>query len=58
MGQIQSAMETRRPAVWSLIGNTPLMRVGSLEPHAGVEVHAKLESETPGDPSRTARRRQ
>ena len=35
-------------AVWSLIGNTPLVRLGRLEPHAGVEIHAKLESKNPG----------
>jgi cysteine synthase B len=38
----------RRPGVWSLIGNTPLVRVGTLGPHPGVEVHAKLESRNPG----------
>ena len=45
---IERATETRRPAVWSLIGNTPLVRIGRLEPHPGVEVYAKLESKNPG----------
>ena len=40
--------ETPRAAVWSLIGNTPLVRLRRLEPHAGVEIHAKLESKNPG----------
>jgi cysteine synthase B len=35
-------------AVWSLIGNTPLARLRRIEPHPGVEVHAKLESRNPG----------
>src|SRR5262245_2120906 len=35
-------------AVWPLIGNTPLVRVRRLEPRAGVEIHAKLESRNPG----------
>jgi S-sulfo-L-cysteine synthase (O-acetyl-L-serine-dependent) len=48
MRKIEDATETRRPAVWSLIGNTPLVRVGMLEPHPGVEVYAKLESRNPG----------
>ncbi len=48
MGMIEQVTETRRPAVWSLIGNTPLVRVGRLEPHPGVEIHAKLESRNPG----------
>ncbi|HXJ83203.1 MAG TPA: cysteine synthase family protein [Candidatus Methylomirabilis sp.] len=48
MRNIESTAETGRPAVWSLIGNTPLVRVGRLEPHPGVEVHAKLESRNPG----------
>jgi cysteine synthase B len=45
---IQPVTETGRPGVWSLIGNTPLVRVRRLEPHPGVEVHAKLESRNPG----------
>jgi S-sulfo-L-cysteine synthase (O-acetyl-L-serine-dependent) len=40
--------EIPRAAVWSLIGNTPLVRLRRLEPHAGVEIHAKLESKNPG----------
>jgi cysteine synthase B len=48
MHKIESATETRRPVVWSLIGNTPLVRVGTLEPHPGVEIYAKLESRNPG----------
>src|SRR5262249_32102264 len=48
MRKSESAAETKRPAVWSLIGNTPLVRVGALEPPPGVEVHAKLESRNPG----------
>jgi cysteine synthase B len=42
---------TARPpegAVWSLIGNTPLARLRRIEPHPGVEIHAKLESRNPG----------
>jgi cysteine synthase B len=35
-------------AVWSLIGNTPLARLRHVEPHPGVEIHAKLESRNPG----------
>ena len=35
-------------AVWSLIGNTPLVRLRRIEPHPGVEIHAKLESRNPG----------
>jgi cysteine synthase B len=35
-------------AVWSLIGNTPLARLRRIEPHPGVEIHAKLESRNPG----------
>jgi cysteine synthase B len=48
MCTLESMTETRRPAIWSLIGNTPLVRVRRLEPHPGVEVHAKLESRNPG----------
>src|SRR5262249_37193542 len=48
MCTLESVTETGRPAVWSLIGNTPLVRVKRLEPHPGVEVHAKLESRNPG----------
>jgi cysteine synthase B len=35
-------------AVWQLIGRTPLVRLARLEPHPGVEIHAKLESRNPG----------
>jgi len=35
-------------AVWKLIGRTPLVRLARLEPHPGVEIHAKLESRNPG----------
>ena len=35
-------------AVWSLIGNTPMARLRRIEPHPGVEIHAKLESRNPG----------
>jgi cysteine synthase B len=38
----------RPTAVWSLIGRTPLVRLRCLEPHPGVEIHAKLESRNPG----------
>ena len=48
MRQSDAIRETPRAAVWSLIGNTPLVRLGRLEPHAGVEIHAKLESKNPG----------
>ena len=48
MRQSDSIRETPWAAVWSLIGNTPLVRLGRLEPHAGVEIHAKLESKNPG----------
>lgn len=48
MSKLEHLTETRPPAVWSLIGNTPLARVGRLEPHPGVEVYAKLESRNPG----------
>ena len=34
--------------MWSLIGNTPLARLRRIEPHPGVEIHAKLESRNPG----------
>src|SRR4051812_20794969 len=35
-------------AVWSLIGNPPLARLRRIEPHPGLEIHAKLESRNPG----------
>ena len=35
-------------AVWQLIGRTPLVRLGRLEPRPGVEIYAKLESRNPG----------
>ena len=41
-----SAIE--KPVVWRLIGRTPLVRLRRLEPHPGVEIHAKLESRNPG----------
>ncbi len=37
-----------RAAVWPLIGRTPLVRLTRLEPHPGVQIHAKLESRNPG----------
>ena len=48
MRQSDAIREIPRAAVWSLIGNTPLVRLARLEPHPGVEVHAKLESKNPG----------
>lgn len=36
------------PAVFSLIGNTPLIRLRCFEPRAEVEVYAKLEGHNPG----------
>src|SRR4026207_15563 len=48
MRQSDAIRETPRAAVWSLIGNTPLVRRGGPEPHGGVEIHAKLESKNPG----------
>ncbi len=48
MEKVEAVAETRRPAVWRLIGNTPLVRLTRLEPHPGVEIHAKLESRNPG----------
>lgn len=48
MGKRDPVRETPRAAVWSLIGNTPLVRLTRLEPHPGVEIHAKLESYNPG----------
>ena len=48
MEKVEAVAETRRPAVWSLIGNTPLVRLARLEPHTGVEILAKLESRNPG----------
>lgn len=48
MRQPDAVQEALRAAVWSLIGHTPLVRVGRLEPHPGVEIHAKLESKNPG----------
>jgi S-sulfo-L-cysteine synthase (O-acetyl-L-serine-dependent) len=38
----------QRAAIWSLIGNTPLVRLARFEPHSGVEIWAKLESSNPG----------
>src|SRR5262245_41192874 len=37
-----------RAAVWPLIGGTPLVRLTRLEPHPGVQIHAKLKSGNPG----------
>src|SRR5262249_12576925 len=48
MSKVEPAAETLQPAVWSLVGNTPVVGVGRLEPRPGVEVHAKLESRNPG----------
>jgi S-sulfo-L-cysteine synthase (O-acetyl-L-serine-dependent) len=48
MAELETVSDVARPAVWSLIGNTPLLRLRRLEPHAGVELHAKLESRNPG----------
>ncbi len=39
---------SERPAVWQLIGRTPLVRLRRLEPNPRVEIHAKLESRNPG----------
>jgi cysteine synthase B len=41
-----SLQETSGPT--SLVGNTPLVRLRRLEPRAGVEIYAKLESQNPG----------
>jgi S-sulfo-L-cysteine synthase (O-acetyl-L-serine-dependent) len=40
--------ERLHAAVWNLIGRTPLVRLTRLEPHPGVQIHAKLESRNPG----------
>jgi len=48
MRKLDPVRDTPRAAVWSLIGNTPLVRLTRLEPHPGVEIHAKLESYNPG----------
>ena len=49
LSSTSSSSGTRREAaVWQLIGNTPLVRLTRLEPHPGVEIHAKLESRNPG----------
>ena len=48
MRQSDAIGTSPRAAVWSLIGNTPLVRLARLEPHPGVEIHAKLESRNPG----------
>jgi cysteine synthase B len=39
---------TTGSTVADLIGRTPLVRLRAFEPHAGVEIHAKLESRNPG----------
>jgi cysteine synthase B len=36
------------PAVFSLIGHTPLLRLTAFEPRSGVEIYAKLEGQNPG----------
>jgi cysteine synthase B len=36
------------PAVFTLIGHTPLVRLRAFEPRPGVEVYAKLEGQNPG----------
>jgi cysteine synthase B len=36
------------PAVFSLIGRTPLVRLNPFEPRPGVELYAKLEGQNPG----------
>jgi cysteine synthase B len=51
MGHMQTSDDVAiadRAAVWQLIGRTPLVRLTRLEPHPGVEIHAKLESRNPG----------
>lgn len=48
MCKLDPVRDRPRAAVWSLIGNTPLVRLTRLEPHPGVEIHAKLESYNPG----------
>ena len=35
-------------SVASLVGGTPLVRLADFEPHAGVELYAKLEAQNPG----------
>jgi cysteine synthase B len=35
-------------SVASLVGGTPLVRLTDFEPHAGVEIYAKLEAQNPG----------
>jgi cysteine synthase B len=45
-------MADRRPgqasSIVDLIGHTPLVRLGRLEPRAGIEIYAKLECQNPG----------
>ncbi|HVQ77145.1 MAG TPA: cysteine synthase family protein [Candidatus Binatia bacterium] len=51
MGELDTAdrlASIQGAAIWSLIGNTPLVRLGRLEPRPGVEIWAKLESSNPG----------
>jgi S-sulfo-L-cysteine synthase (O-acetyl-L-serine-dependent) len=45
---VSEASPARTAVVWQLIGRTPLVRLSRLEPHPGVEIHAKLESSNPG----------
>jgi cysteine synthase B len=39
---------TDRTGIAALVGRTPLVRLRRFEPHAGVEIYAKLESRNPG----------
>src|SRR5262245_29027759 len=51
MGKIDAvdrSAPVRGAAIWSLIGNTPLVRLARLEPHPEVEIWAKLEASNPG----------
>lgn len=44
----ESASRFERSPIIARVGNTPLLRLRSLEPHPGVEIHAKLEWWNPG----------
>jgi cysteine synthase B len=44
----QTAVTSRGQRLTDLIGNTPLLRFRSLEPHAGVEIYGKAEWANPG----------
>jgi cysteine synthase B len=51
MGELDTAdrlASIQGAAIWSLIGNTPLVRLARIEPRPGVEIWAKLESSNPG----------